>query len=108
MEDLNLTSFQIISAVGMAKSMYLEAIHLAEKGEFEKAEEKIKIGEENFTKGHQIHASLIQQETSGNGTMPNVLLIHAEDQMTACEIIKDLSQSIISLNKKLRKEEDIR
>ena len=39
MNELELISFQIISAVGTAKSNYMEAMKLAEKGEFEKAEE---------------------------------------------------------------------
>ena len=37
MEDLELLSFNIISAVGTAKSRYVQAMYLAEKGDFERS-----------------------------------------------------------------------
>ena len=37
MEGLELQCFQIISAVGMARSSYIEAIQEAKKGNFEEA-----------------------------------------------------------------------
>ena len=48
MEDLELLSFNIISAVGTAKSRYVQAMYLAEKGDFDEARAKIKEGEESF------------------------------------------------------------
>ena len=65
MNELELISFQIISAVGTAKSNYIEAMRLAEKGEFEKAEEIIKEGQKVFLEGHKAHAGLIQKEAAG-------------------------------------------
>ena len=44
MEDLELLSFNIISAVGTAKSRYVQAMYLAEKGDFDEARAKIKEG----------------------------------------------------------------
>ena len=35
MDNLELVSFQIISAVGVAKSSYIEAMEIAEKGDFD-------------------------------------------------------------------------
>ena len=40
--------FQIITYVGTAKSMYIDAIQLARQGEFEQAKDRIKLGEEAF------------------------------------------------------------
>ena len=65
MEGLELTCFQIISSVGMARSLFIEAIQEAKAGNFEAAEQKINEGNENFTTGHHAHAQLIQQEASG-------------------------------------------
>lgn len=101
MDNLELISFQIISAVGMAKSSYIEAIHAAEKGDFDLAKEKIKEGEESFVGGHTAHASLIQKEASGEGVTPNILLMHAEDQLMSAETIKIMAQEIIKLNQRL-------
>ena len=101
MESLELMSFQIISAVGMAKSSYVEAMRAAEKGNIELAKEKIKEGEELFVNGHTAHASLIQKEASGEGVIPNILLMHAEDQLMSAETIKIMAEEIIKLNQRL-------
>lgn len=101
MDELELVSFQIISAVGMAKSTYIEAIHAAEIGDFDLADAKIKEGEDVFVTGHTAHASLIQKEASGEHVVPNILLMHAEDQLMSAETIKIMALEIIKLNKRL-------
>lgn len=100
MEDMELLCFKIISAVGEAKSDYIAAIEYAKKGEFEKAEEAIKHGEECFVNGHSQHAELIAQEAGGNKVEVCLLLMHAEDQLMAAETTKLLAMEIISLYKK--------
>ncbi len=52
MEGLELICFEIISSVGMARSLYIEAIQEAKAGNFEQAQELIKQGDESFTEGH--------------------------------------------------------
>ena len=42
MEGLELTAFQIISAVGAARSSYIEAIQMAKAGDFKGAEAALK------------------------------------------------------------------
>lgn len=101
MDSLELISFQIISAVGSAKSCYMEAMKMAEKGDFEDIEAKIKEGDLEFNKGHEAHASLIQKEASGEKTAPNILLMHAEDQLMSAETIKLMTLEIIKLNQRL-------
>ena len=44
MEGLELICFEIISSVGMARSLYIEAIQEAKAGNFEQAQELIKHG----------------------------------------------------------------
>lgn len=101
MEGLELTCFQIISAVGMAKSSYVEAIQEAKKGNFDKAQEMIKEGEATFTNGHAAHAELIQQEANGNPVSPNLLLLHAEDQLMAAETCKIMAIELIDSYKRI-------
>lgn len=95
MEGLELLSFQIISAVGMARSSYIEAMQEAKKGNFDAAEAKIKEGEEYFTQGHTAHAGLIQQEAGGDPVHPTLLLLHAEDQLMSAETFKIMAQEMI-------------
>ena len=103
MEGLELTCFQIISSVGMARSLFIEAIQEAKAGNFEAAEQKINEGNENFTTGHHAHAQLIQQEASGEITQMTLLLTHAEDQLMSAEAFKILAQEFIDLYKEIKK-----
>lgn len=102
MEGLELVSFQIISCVGSAKSMYIEAVSAAQAYDFDKAESLIAEGEAMFVKGHEAHASLIQKEASGESVTPNILLMHAEDQLMAAETFKTMAQQQIAVYKKLQ------
>lgn len=95
MDGLELVCFQIISAVGMAKSSYIEAIQEAKKGNFEKARVCIQEGETSFIQGHNAHGELIQQEAGGKEVNPNLLLLHAEDQLISAETIKILANELI-------------
>ena len=99
MDNLELVSFQIISAVGVAKSSYIEAMKIAEKGDFDLAKAKIK--DQEFVKGHEAHAGLIQKEANGEKVVPNILLMHAEDQLMSAETIKMMALEIIKLNQRL-------
>lgn len=101
MNEMELVCFQIISSVGMAKSAYIEAMNAAEKGDFDLAQTKIKEGEDVFVNGHTAHASLIQKEASGEGVVPTLLLMHAEDQLMSAETIKVMANEIIKLNQRL-------
>ena len=99
MDGLELVSFKIISAVGMAKSSFIEAMKVAANGEFDAARAKIKEGEESFNGGHLAHS---QQEASGNHVVPSILLMHAEDQLMSAETIKVMALEIIRLNERVK------
>ena len=102
MDNLELVSFQIISAVGVAKSFYIEAMKIAEKGDFDLAKAKIKEGDQEFVKGHEAHAGLIQKEANGEKVVPNILLMHAEDQLMAAENFKAFAEQQIIIFKKFQ------
>jgi len=97
MENMELISFQIISAVGTAKSMYIEAIQEAKKGNLSRADELLEKGSTVFLDGHKAHASLIQKESLGEKVEFSLLLMHAEDQLMNAETIKLMTQEIITL-----------
>ena len=102
MNNLELSSFKIISSVGMAKSSYIEAMNAAEKGNFDLADEKIKEGEKFFSEGHEAHSGLIQQESSGDDIKLSLLLMHAEDQLMSAETIKIMAKEVIKLNNRIQ------
>lgn len=101
MEGVELISFQIISAVGSARSMYIEAIQLAKQGDIEGAEKMMKEGEEVFVEGHHAHAKLIQQEALGETNTITLLLLHAEDQLMSAEGFKIIAYEMIDVYRRL-------
>ena len=101
MEGIEQISFQIISAVGAARSMYIEAIQLAKQGNIEEAEKMMKEGEQAFVQGHRAHAKLIQQEASKEVITITLLLLHAEDQLMSAEGFKIIADEMIEVYKRL-------
>ena len=100
MEGLELTAFQIISAVGTARSCYIEAIQEAKKSNYEAAEKLIAEGDEAFVEGHDAHAGLLQKEASGAGGKINLLILHAEDQLMSAEGFKTIALEFIEVYKR--------
>jgi len=104
MEGLELTAFQIISAVGTARSCYIEAIQKAKEGDFDGAEKLVKEGDEMFIEGHHAHAGLLQIEAdNGQGSAVSLIILHAEDQLMSAESFKILALEFIELYKRIVK-----
>lgn len=101
MEELELAAFQIISAVGTARSCYIEAIQKAKKGDFDGAKKLIDEGDEMFVEGHHAHADLLKKEAEGQTNIISMLIIHAEDQLMSAEGFKTVALEFIDLYKRL-------
>lgn len=102
MEDLELVAFQIISAVGSARSSYIEAIQQAKAGDFKRAEESMQKGSELFLEGHHAHAKLLETEAGGDSAKQlSLLLIHAEDQLMSAEAFKTIAQEFIEVYQRM-------
>ena len=97
MNGNELISFQIISAVVTARSMYVEAIQEAKKGNIQAAKQLIEDGVKVFVDGHHAHASLIQKEAAGEKSEFSLLLMHAEDQLMTTETLKIVAEEFIEL-----------
>lgn len=106
MEDLELISFKIISNVGAAKSLYIEAIQEAKNYNFEEALKMMEEGETKRVTAHEVHFGLIQNEANGINTPFSLLLMHAEDQLMAAETIKIMANEIIDSQRKIKSLED--
>ena len=101
MEEMEMIYFQIISTVGMARSMFIEAIQKAKTGDFEGAAASIEEGNGFFIEGHQAHAKLIQKEASGEELKFSLILVHAEDQFMSAESFKILSEEFVDVYKRI-------
>lgn len=104
MENLELTCFQMISAAGGARSCFVEAIQAAKAGDLEAARQMMADGQELFVEGHKAHMGLITKEANGEGEVPSLLLVHAEDQMMMAELYSSLAQDWLDLYARLEEE----
>ena len=102
MESLESICFEIISYVGTARSLYIEAIREARKGNFDNSLKLIDEGNENFNKGHNAHSKLIFNEANGELEKVSLILIHAEDQLMSAESFKILSLEFVELYKSIK------
>ena len=102
MDGMELIAFEIISNVGMAKSLAIEALREVRKGNYTVGEEKLVEAASYLTEGHHAHASLIQKEAAGEKTEFSLMLMHAEDQLMCTETIKTLVEEMIEMYKELK------
>ncbi|MBE6050146.1 MAG: PTS lactose/cellobiose transporter subunit IIA [Clostridium sp.] len=103
MEGIELIAFEIISNVGMAKSLAIEALRAVRSGNVQEGEEKLAESAKYLSEGHHAHTSLIQNEAAGEKTEFSLMLMHAEDQMMSAETIKSLVEEMIEMYKDLKK-----
>lgn len=99
-EGLATVAFQIIAAVGNARSLYIEAIQEAKAGNFDRAKELIEEGERSFLVGHDAHTKLVQAEAKGDPTQMCLMLTHAEDQLMSAEAFGILASEFVDVYKR--------
>lgn len=101
MDELVRVGFQIIAAVGAARSRYVEAIHAAKEGDFEGAVALVKKGDESALAGHDAHTQLIQREAGGDPVSMTLMLTHAEDQLMSAELFKLVTLELIDVYRRV-------
>lgn len=94
-------AFKIIANVGMAKSMYLQALEEAKNNHFEKAQELLEQGKEVFLEGHKAHAEILAKSAGAETITMTLILAHAEDQLLSTETIEIMVKEMIELYKKI-------
>lgn len=93
--------FNLIANAGNAKSLVYEAIGEAEKGNFDRSEELLKEANESLLLAHHTQTELITKEINGDKVEVSLLLVHAEDHLSAAFEIKNLAEYIIRIYKKI-------
>ncbi len=95
----------IISNVGSARSYYIEAIHEAKAGNFDKAKELVKEGESYFRLGHEAHLKLLSQEGTEKGCPIYLITLHAEDQLMSAEGFHIIAQELMDVYESISKKQ---
>ncbi len=105
MDEMNQEQLQeimgLIIYAGNAKSDAMEAIQAAKKGEFDLAEEKIRLAEESLVQAHQAQTKLLTAEANGETFKVNLLTIHSQDHLMTSITFTDLAKEVIDVYKRV-------
>lgn len=101
MKSLDQTSFEMIAKNGAARSLFIEAVQSAKKGNPSDAKRLMEDGEEMLIEGHTIHGDLITRYARGEEVKMDLLLVHAEDQLMAAEMFKLMAREYIEIYERL-------
>ncbi|MDR2834235.1 MAG: PTS lactose/cellobiose transporter subunit IIA [Streptococcaceae bacterium] len=98
MEGLELVSFNIISNVGTAKSMVMEAMKESRTGNFKEAELLIEQANQYLVVGEKEHFKVITQEAKEKNVELTLLFMHAEDQLMSTVTLRDIALEMMHMN----------
>ncbi|EAF4531683.1 PTS lactose/cellobiose transporter subunit IIA [Listeria monocytogenes] len=101
MQGMEEVSFQMIAAIGEAKTLIMSAITLASNREYKKAKDSLKQAKEKFVVAHLAHFELIQHEANGEKIELGLLLIHAEDQLMTTSLLHEVAEQMITMYQKM-------
>ncbi len=101
--DIETICCSMIAASGTARSMYIEAVYLAKKGQFEQARKHFEEAEQYNRQGHDIHFKLLQKEANGESIPFKLLISHTESILMSAEEMKVLAEELIDVYERLEK-----
>ena len=86
MEELEISLMQIISYSGEARSLCFEALQSYRDGDKEAGR--------NLYTAKRAHSRILKQSANGEFDQISLLMVHAEDQMMASEIIYQMTREL--------------
>ncbi|ASB97231.1 PTS lactose/cellobiose transporter subunit IIA [Streptococcus equi] len=102
MEDKQLeTIMGLIMHGGSAKSLAMEAIAFAKKGELNQAQESLKQADKALVQAHHAQTDMLTQEARGNATPVSLLLVHGQDHLMTSITFVDLARELVSIYERL-------
>ncbi|MEF2609891.1 MAG: PTS lactose/cellobiose transporter subunit IIA [Faecalicoccus sp.] len=101
MNEIQNIAFQVISNVGLAKSLYIEIIDRCEKKDFENIDAMFEEADEYLIAGHKAHMNFVKMEAQGENIEFSMLAVHAEDQLMNAELVKFLAEKFYKLYRRL-------
>ncbi len=103
MEELEEIIMQIIVNSGAARSLSIEALRDAGKGDFDGADEKMNQADQTLLETHEYQTNLIQDEINGKSAPLSLLMVHAQDHLMNAMTVMDLAREIIAMKKEEKK-----
>ena len=82
---------------GEARSMAMEAISMAKKGQLDDARQLLADARSEINKAHKYQTELITAEANGEKNEISVLLIHSQDHLMNGMTVLDMAAEFIDL-----------
>ncbi len=99
--DLEATVMELIINAGESKSLAMQALMCAKKGEWEQVDGLLAESTEAAKKAHKVQTSLIGMD-EGEGKVPvNLIMVHAQDHIMTSMLARELIEELIEIHKKL-------
>lgn len=99
--DINNIACQIIAYAGDAKSIFLEALDVADSGDVETADKMMKDGGESIIKAHEIHTKLLVMEAQDPDSVKmTLMLVHASNHLAIAEAMQNFSEKLLKIYKR--------
>lgn len=86
---------------GNARSLAMEAIQEAKKGNLDRADELLKECDAALVEAHNAQTDMIQAEIRGKHIPVMLLMVHAQDHLMDAMVVKDLATEIVDLYRKM-------
>jgi cellobiose-specific phosphotransferase system component IIA len=107
MEETEVDIFEmamgLIAGAGDSRSYSMEAIAHARTGDFTEARACIEKAKEAMVKTHDVQTELIRSEMQGVKSEITLLMVHAQDHLTAAMLMRDMAEEFIMLYEKMKK-----
>ncbi|CAH0418137.1 MULTISPECIES: PTS lactose/cellobiose transporter subunit IIA [Periweissella] len=86
---------------GNAKGYAYQAIQDAKAGNFDEADQKIELANQELKAAHDTQTGMLTQEAQGNHVEVDLYMVHGQDHLMNAITFKDLAVEIIELLRRL-------
>lgn len=82
---------------GNARSLAMEAIQSAKKGDFAQADALLQECEQALNEAHNTQTEMIQSEIRGDHVPVMLLMVHAQDHLMDAMVVHDMAVEFVDL-----------
>ena len=97
MQDNETIAMTIIANAGDGKALAFDALEAASQGDFEKAGELLKQGDEASLVAHNTQSELLFAEANGEKVELDILLIHSQDHLITGMLAQELLKEMVKM-----------
>lgn len=96
-DELTMLGFEIVAYAGDARSKLLEALNLAQTGDYDRAECLVEEANTCILEAHKAQTELLAKEATGEALPFSVTLMHGQDHLMTTLLLKDMMKHMIEL-----------